>query len=98
MVQIRAAIKIDHLSGFLGMELLKDESKSLFSTNWLCKISCGIIPGLVLKRDVEICCCVVVHMCTLFPPLLPAFFVVNKSINRKLLGSREGGKKSSTIS
>jgi len=44
VAQIRAAIKIDHLSGFLGMELLKDVSKSLFSTNWLYKISCGIIP------------------------------------------------------
>ena len=30
---VRAAIKTDYLSGFLGMELLKDESKSLFSTN-----------------------------------------------------------------
>ena len=33
MAQIHAAIKIDYLSGFLGMELLKNESKSLFSTN-----------------------------------------------------------------
>ena len=30
----RAAIKTDYLRGFLGMELLKDESKSIFSTNW----------------------------------------------------------------
>jgi len=34
VAQIRAAIMIGHLSGFLGMELLKDESKNLFSTNW----------------------------------------------------------------
>jgi len=35
VAQIRAAIKTDYLSGFLGMELLKDESKSIFSTNSL---------------------------------------------------------------
>ena len=29
-----AAINIDHLGGFLGMELLMDESESLFSRNW----------------------------------------------------------------
>jgi len=34
VVQIRAAIETDYLSGFLDMKLLKDESKSLVSTKW----------------------------------------------------------------
>ena len=55
-------------------------------------------PG---KQVVEICCCAVVHMCSVFTINCSRLFfvvVVNKSINRKLLGSREGRKKSSTIS
>ena len=34
MVQVRVTIKIDFVRGFLDMELLNDESKSLISTNW----------------------------------------------------------------
>ena len=37
-------IKIHFVSGFLDIELLNDESMSLVSTNWQCKISSGIIP------------------------------------------------------